>query len=420
MIGTFAGIVIVIIAFRLGNTLPRFARNAFRLAMLARLIISILNVIMDGGMIGADADAYFFYVNAVERSSNIENIAWDIVSLFRRGGDVFSNVHALMQWASGGKSFFLAHSFSLLGASLCLILISKIWLLLVPAEYKRLPYILLIYSLLPSVLTNQSYILREVWQSLCALGIAWLSLYIQRYGYSITRVLGILIFTVVGCFLHVAMVIMIILILLVGLLLQSKISLTRWYMRPVRLFKFGFILVIFLLILVPFIIGSGFFKSIIAEHLLLSADSFSEAAITDARADYGRLFDSARPWTLLSAFAAYQVMPLPWRFGSIADLVLFVENMFRVLLLLSYLCYRKKLTQFHKDNMDALVLMWFLMELVWSAGTANWGTASRHHVPAVGLLLIVGLASRYLVKSERLYIRRRQSTKEEIKPRCVV
>ena len=131
-----------------------------------------------------------------------------------------------------------------------------------------------------------------------------------------------------------------------------------------------------------------------------------------ARTEYGKLFYSERPWTLLSAFAAYQIMPLPWRFDGIADLVLFAENMFRALLLLSYLFYRKKLTQFHKDNMDALVLMWFLIELVWSFGTVNWGTAARHHVPAVGLLLIVGLASRYFVKTERLYARRRQSTKQ--------
>lgn len=411
MIGAVSGIIIIIIAFALGNALPRFARNAFRVAMLARLSVSVLNVMQGGQMIGADADANGFYETAIERSWNIENLTWDLGTFFN-GAHGFLNVHALIQWALGGPSFLLAHAFSLLGAALCLILISKIWLLLVPTEYKRLPYIFLIYSLLPSVLTFQSYVLREVWQSLCVLGIAWLSLHIQRYGYSVTRIIGILIFTLVACFLHNAMIIIIILILLAGLLIQAKISVTRWFMRPARLLKFGFILVLFLLILGPLIIESGHFQALIEGRLVESAESFSETAIMDARAEYGKLFYSERPWTLLSAFAAYQIMPLPWRFGGIPDLVLFVENMFRVLLLLSYLCYRKKLTQFHKDNMDVLVLMWFLMELVWSVGTINWGTASRHHVPAVALLLIVGLASRYLVKPERLYIRRHQSTKQ--------
>lgn len=356
-------------------------------------------------------DANAFYARAVERSSSIENLTWDRETLFS-GIHGFMNVHALIQWALGGDSFFLAHAFTLLGAALCLILISKIWLLLVPAEYKRLPYVLLIYSLLPSVLTNQSYILREVWQSLSVLGIAWLSLHIQRYGYSVTRILGILIFAVVGCFLHTAMIIMIILTLSAGLLIQGKISLTLWFMRPARLFKRGFILVLFLLILSPLIIESVPFQMILDGQLLQRAESYTEGGLQGARAEYGKHFYSERPWTILSTFTVYQIMPLPWKFGGIADLVLFTENMFRVLLLLSYLLYRKKLPQFQKDNMDVLVLMWFLIELVWSLGTVNWGTAARHHVPAVGLLLIVGLASRYLVKTERSYALRRQSTKQ--------
>lgn len=411
MIGAVSGIIIIIIAFALGNTLPRFARKAFRLAMLARISISVLNVMMGGQMIGADGDANGVYLHAIERSSNIEDLTWDLGTL-SSGISGLMNVHALIQWALGGDSFFLAHSVSLLGAALCLILISKSWLLLVPSENKRLPYVLLIYSLLPSVLTNQSYILREVWQSLSVLGIAWLSLYIQRYGYSVTRITGILIFAVVGISLHNAMIYMIILLLCGGLLIQNKISVTRWFMRPTRLFKCVFVLVLFILILGPLIIEASFFQTIIDGRLLQSADSFSKIAIKGARAEYGKLLYLERPWTLLSAFAAYQMMPLPWRFDGIADLILFAENMFRVLLLFSYLYYRKKLTQLHKDNMDALILMWFMMELVWSVGTVNWGTAARHHVPAVALLVIAGLASRYLVKSKRLCTGKRQSFKQ--------
>ncbi|MFA5181822.1 MAG: hypothetical protein WC405_10915 [Syntrophales bacterium] len=404
MIGAVSGIIIIIVTFVLGNTLPRFARNAFRLAMLARVSVSVLNVMLDGKMIGASGDASGVVAIAAERSANIENLVWDIGTLFN-GVDGFWNVHALIQWALGGDSFLLAHAFSLLGAAFCLIIISKIWFLLVPTEYKRLPYVLLIYSLIPSVLCNQSYLLREVWQSLSLLGIAWMSLQMQRHGYDLTRILGILIFAVIGIFLHFGMVFMVIVALVLGALIASKISISRWFVRPNRFLKFGFVLVMLLLILFPLIIESSFFQKLLDGKLVQRAESYAEGGqITakDSRAVYGRYFYAERPWTLISAFAAYQIMPLPWQFSGIADPVLFVENMFRVLLLLSYLLYRKKLPQFQKDNMDALALMWFLIELVWSLGTVNWGTASRHHVPAVGLLLIVGLASRYLVKSERL------------------
>ena len=232
-----------------------------------------------------------------------------------------------------------------------------------------------------------------------------MSLHIQRHGYSVTRIFGILMFALIGIFLHHGMVFIVIIALVLGLLIAGKISVTRWFIRPTRLFKYGFVLAIFLLVLFPLINESSLFQKLLDGKLIQRAESYAEGgqmAAKGARAEYGRHFYSERPWTLMSAFAAYQIMPLPWQFSGIADPVLFVENMFRVLLLLSYLLYRKRLTQFQKDNMDALVLMWFLIELVWSLGTVNWGTASRHHVPAVGLLLIVGLASRYLVKSERL------------------
>jgi hypothetical protein len=401
LIGTVSGIIIIIIAFALGNTLPRPARNGFRLAMLARLSVSILNVMKSGKMIGADADANRFYSMIIDGSSNIATLKWDIDTLISSGIDGFINVNALIQWALGSESFFLAHSLSLLGASVCLILISKIWLLLVPTEHKILPYVLLIYSLLPSVLSFQSYILREVWQSLCVLGIAWLSLYIQRHGYSVTRVFGLLLFAASGCFLHRAMPFMMAVTLFVGLLIASKISVTRWFMRQTRLFKYGSILVLFLLVIAPLLIESSYFKILLKVQLIQRIELYTEGG-QGARAEYGKLFYPSRPWTLMPAFAAYQIMPLPWRFGSIADLLLFVENIFRVLLLVSYFSYRTKLTQSHKDNMDMLVVMWFLMELFWSMGTINWGTAARHHVTAIGLLLIVGLASRDLVKSGRL------------------
>lgn len=418
MIGAVSGIIIFIIAFALGNTLPRFARNAFRLAMLVRFSVSLLNVMQGGQMIGAIGDANNFYSAAIGRSLNTGNLKWDFETINPSVGiDVFLNVHALIQWALGGESFFLAHSFSLLGAALCLILIAKIWLLLVPAEYKRLPYVLLIYSLLPSVLCNQSYVLREVWQSLCVLGIVWISLHIQRHGYTVTRIVGMLLFAVVGIFLHVAMVFIVIIAIVFGLLVTNKISITRLFIKPTRLFKYVCILVLFILILFPLIIESSNFQGLLDGRLLQRAESYVEvgqrvAERGHSRAVYGKQLYAERPWTLMHSFAAYQLMPLPWHFGSVADVVLFAENMFRVFLLLSYLFYRKHLTQFHKDNMDVIVVMWFLIELVWSGGTINWGTASRHHVPAVSLLLIVGLASSYLAKSERVYKHSLQSTKQ--------
>ena len=33
---------------------------------------------------------------------------------------------------------------------------------------------------------------------------------------------------------------------------------------------------------------------------------------------------------------------------------------------------------------------YLFLEFVWSVGTTNWGTAARHHVPAMGIMLLMG------------------------------
>jgi hypothetical protein len=35
---------------------------------------------------------------------------------------------------------------------------------------------------------------------------------------------------------------------------------------------------------------------------------------------------------------------------------------------------------------------YFILELIWSMGTVNWGTALRHHIPSFGLLVIAAFA----------------------------
>ena len=35
-----------------------------------------------------------------------------------------------------------------------------------------------------------------------------------------------------------------------------------------------------------------------------------------------------------------------------------------------------------------LFAMFFTLEIMWALGTVNWGSAARHHIPAIGLLVI--------------------------------
>lgn len=382
------------LAFAIGNTLPKTVRASFRWAMLARLSVSVANVALEGQMIGADADAQGFFNRAVERSSNLESLSWDILELFD-GSNGFINVHALLQGLLGGPDFFLSHAFSLLGAAGCLVVLAKTWLLLFPQNNQGLARLLLIYSFTPSVLTNQSYILREVWQSLCINGLAWLGVAIQVRGWSFGRVIGLLLFTLVGCFLHNAMPVAIPTLLILSLMLANKVSTTNLLRSPANIFKTTLLVIIFIAITFPLLSQSALFTSWQKGSLLEQAEVYSINGLQSARAEYGNLFQASQPWTIVPTFLAYQLMPIPGQIANIADVILFAENFLRLALLWLYWQKRKSLSSSQRNNCDVLLLMWFIMELIWSTGTINWGTAARHHIAAYGLLLICGLSKEF-------------------------
>lgn len=387
----FGAFVLILLAFAIGNTLPKTVRASFRWAMLARLSVSVANVALEGQMIGANEDANAFFGKAVERSSNLESLSWNLVELFN-GSNGFINVHALLQGLFGGPDFFLSHAFSLLGAAGCLVVLAKTWLLLFPQNTQGLTRLLLIYSFTPSVLTNQSYILREVWQSLCILGLAWLGVAIQVRGWSFGRVIGLLLFTLVGCFLHNVMPVAIPALLILSMMLANKVSATNWLRSPANIFKTTLLVIIFIAITFPLLSQSALFTSLQEGLLVAQAEVYSLKGLQNARAEYGNLFQASQPWTIVPTFLAYQLMPLPDKISTIADIILFAENFLRVALLWLYWQKRKGLSSSQRNNCDMLLLMWFIMELIWSTGTINWGTAARHHIPTYGLLLICGLS----------------------------
>jgi hypothetical protein len=35
--------------------------------------------------------------------------------------------------------------------------------------------------------------------------------------------------------------------------------------------------------------------------------------------------------------------------------------------------------------------MFMALEMLWALGTVKWGSAVRHHIPAMGILVIIGI-----------------------------
>ena len=90
----------------------------------------------------------------------------------------------------------------------------------------------------------------------------------------------------------------------------------------------------------------------------------------------------------------YLFEPMPWKISSLVDIILLIENLIRgILIFFALKALFSKSTPMRRV-LFILIILYFFMELIWSLGTTNWGTASRHHVPIFGVLLIIGIAFR--------------------------
>ncbi len=156
-----------------------------------------------------------------------------------------------------------------------------------------------------------------------------------------------------------------------------------------------------------FIGGTGFFLAYtllgniaynVDDGLVAAVQSFNEGATSiNARATYREdvYFSGPLDFVLFLpvAFFQYMMEPLPNRLGSPADVALFMENVARIALLLAAIAVNFRLDQKSRVVHSFILLSYIGICLIWSIGTVNWGTAARHHVPGLGLLLLAAFYS---------------------------
>ena len=89
----------------------------------------------------------------------------------------------------------------------------------------------------------------------------------------------------------------------------------------------------------------------------------------------------------------YLFEPMPWHISSILDLEAIFENILRAWLIFMALFAFRSTSGNRRVSWSLVFLSYIILETIWSLGTLNWGTAIRHHVPAVGLLVVAAFAS---------------------------
>jgi len=371
-----------------------------------RLAIAFINGFI-GPTIGASDDSFGFHLMAVEYS---QSLVIDVFVL----AHIYTYILGIFYFITT-DSLFLGSALSALGWLASAFILLRIMRIL---SFKTLIQwrVMLLYALIPTSIMYTGITLREPFQLL----FINLALYaaLKIYFHRSMAHWPVLLLAAVGMgVLHGALLVTGVFIIVGTLFLITS--------RNRKGVSFTKVVLVTPIVILCLFYGFELFMSLTSygdrldDGLSTAVQVYQEGTLSsayDARANYrtevvvndglGGLILS-----LPSFLFQYLFEPMPWKISSIVDVVALLENILRFWLIwnaLKYLVgsYLNK-PMFvahnyfgHERCILLIFLSYLIMETLWSLGTSNWGTASRHHLPSLGLLLVMGFAYRNVISSK--------------------
>lgn len=375
----------------------RQVRTDGRLLLFAALVlairhgISITNVYYTP-IYGAELDAATFHLRATEIASSIHPIWFAEFGSVDIGSSLYARSLGLC-YRYLGESLLLGQSLSILAyviAGISLIgAINNLGL----SKWKK--GLALLYGALPPAIIYESITMRESWEALFFLSVIYHALQLRKR-ISSWRVALIIGFGISFGLLHNGLLLYALFLVCYSLFWGLRISLVNWKFRSI----------VTQMLAIPLLIGiiaawwtlagdiGGASQALIKGESASYYETYRERGEQGARANYDvRLDTSSVPAAIgtgLLAFIFYLFAPFPWQISSAADLYAFLEGVLRFFLLYFGIKLWWQFTGERKSKYGYLLICGISLELLWSFGTANWGTAIRHHIVAYGVLVMVG------------------------------
>ena len=369
------------------------------LGFFLRLVIAFVNGFV-GPTYGSSDDALGFHLMAVEHS---QNLVFDVFVLTY----IYSYILGIFYFITT-DSLFLGSALSALGwlaSAFILLRIMRILSFKMSNQWR----VMLIYALIPTSLMYTSVTLREPFQLL----FINLALYaaLKIYFHRSNAHWLVLFLAVVGMgAMHGALLVSSTFVIVGTLFLLTS--------RNRKGVSFTKVVLVTPIVILCLFYGFSLFTSLTSygdrldDGLDVAVRVYQEGTLSDgeyARANYRTDIEinglGGLILSLPSFLFQYLFEPMPWKIGSIVDVVALLENMLRFWLIWNALKYlvgsylNKPMFVAHNYfGYERCILFIFLsyliMETLWSLGTSNWGTASRHHLPSFGLLLVASFAYR--------------------------
>jgi len=304
------------------------------------------------------------------------------------GGVIY--VHSLgLLYRAFGASLFFGEELSVLAFVLSCVVLVKL------VEYLDLRRfcvgIILLFGLLPSAVIFRSVTLRESWQALFfLLSVYWAIRLWKRPG--ILNISFLLMSVLCMSMLHYGLakyaVYLVIISLYWGIIGRKKN--VRWA-RHLRFLFAG-------LLIVCVIISSqkmGLFMTL-GEAVEAGAEMRQVLLkYTGVRTNFSFILDTSSVLGIVTTapmvFVEYMFAPFPWQVENVKDIWALLESILRFLLLFFAISSWRRSSGEVRRCYSFLLITVLGMELVWALGTANWGTAVRHHVPGYSVIVLLGV-----------------------------
>jgi hypothetical protein len=367
-------------------------RLIITIGLVLRIAVAVWNGFF-GPSLGAELDAQTFYLTALSGSQLLLFVEWNL------GPETYINFLMLFFYLINNSLFFgsLLSCFAWLASAI--LLLRAVQLFNPDGMWRIAPF--WVFTLAPTSILNTAVTLREPFQLL------FLNLAIYgalRIG--ITRSKLHWITFALGCigasYLHPALLGFNIIFLPATLAFALMVG-----RETIPWGRIVFVLIM-TMILVPLAMSYFSYQGRgLTDGLINASLQYQEGGLsTDARANYKAIdYNLGSFGALLSlvvGFFQYLLEPLPWNITTFADFGLFLENIVRMWLIwVAYLAIRATRGPL-RISLIYVLAMFIGLEVIWSLGTVNWGTASRHHVPGLGLLALAACVAlkRRVVKED--------------------
>jgi hypothetical protein len=355
------------------------ALNVMWLGLLLHIAVAFWNSFF-GPSFGADIDAAGFHAGAVAYSKGLNFVFYPTEFYTYSLGMIY-------RWVS--DSLLLGSLLSCAAWFASAVVLLKMMRLLSLSAYSQFQA-MFIYALLPSAILITSVTLREAYQ-LLALNLAvYSALRIYMNQSMVQWALLLLAVTLLGL-LHYGL-------LVVGILIAFIAGISTFFKRYDRnsVLKLTFFLAIsaiavyIALVLLLSIVHNEF--NGLAAALQSRQDSWQKISRAYYSIGVKIASDSDILLFIPAALFHYLFQPMPWHITQIADFGLFLENMLRAFLLWKVLLNLYQLPSQRRAPVLVVFVCYLITETLWAVGTINWGTAARHHVPSLGLLVLAAYA----------------------------